>query len=196
MLNLTNEQAKSIASLMNVAGDRGDVPELQCVKVVVKDGKLSAHATNRFIIARATFDNWTTTSEDTEIMLTPEVLKFMKTAKHSVGIVADNEWLEVSSYDASTKSKVIDGRYPDVESIVTPLENEDVVPLAEPLRLNLDLVAKVSKLVAVDDGRKSDAMFDIYTKGTKDGFGGKTQVAPIVLKRSNLVVVLQPARRN
>lgn len=187
-MELTKNQAKSIASFINVASGKSDaVMALQGVKVVVVNGIATVYSTNRMVIAKQTFE---IESDDVEVVLPPEVLKFLKTATGSVSIEVSDEgkFIVAKSQDGRSMESVAvyPSSYPKIEEFIpdeVQMENR-----ATPIIIDFDLLSAVSKLIAVEDFKNPVNAYEIFIQA--DNERGKPK--PVIAKRNNIVAVIQP----
>lgn len=182
---VTENQAKAIASFANVAGDKNEVFALQCIKLEVIDGVAHVYSTNRYVIAYQSFE---TASEDFSVVLPPDVVKFLKTAKNEAELVVSEDSIEVSSNGQTIRSDVYKGVYPKIEEYV--VKEPEAVAQEIPFTVDFDLFVKISKLVSSNDGKKPSNAYKIFVQGINE----RGSVNPIVLKRENVVVIVQPQR--
>lgn len=187
-MRLTNNQAKSLASLLNVAGDKNNPMSIQGIKLTVKDGKAVAYSTNRYIIAQLSFD--VDYESEFDSILPLSIVKFLKTAKsNNVSLEIDNELIKVQDDNGlALEVALLNVVYPPVAGLIEKYADQDAKPV-EMFALDLGLVASVAKLVSPADGRNQKSVFKIFTHGV----GERGKMSPFVFKRDNLVVLVQPA---
>lgn len=186
-MQLSEKQTKAIASFANVAGDKGDPFALQGVKLVVKDGVATIYATNRFILASQSFE--VLEGEDVTVVLSPDVVKFLKTAKGVTELKVTEDSIEVSSGNQQFQSPIYKGAYPPIEELVVT----DPVPVAQDKLFSLDMaqLLKISKIVSSLDDKNTKNAYQFFTQGFDDK---KNSPKPLVLKRQNVVAIIQPMR--
>ena len=181
---LTNAQAMSIATFAIATDPKNAGGVIGCVKLSLSNGLVTVTATNRYIIARQTFE--TNYPDTLDVMLSPEALKLMKTAKYGVDISIDGDDLIIKN-GSQTFSEVMvsPNRFPDVEGMLANAEetNKPVTAMA----LNFDLLVKIAKLKSSTDS-KSDNSFNVYCQGETETAKPKA----ILLQRNNLKVLVQP----
>lgn len=188
---LNTTQANSIASFANMTAPKTDAPILQHAKLSIKADNqyVSVIATDRYALARTIFEPAyieTPATEDIEILLSADTLKLFKT-KSNLTLTYDtdtNQLAITSDNSTSTFTPLSPIGYPDIVPMLeTALSQE---PIATPtFSLNLAFINRISKLQSSLDTRKTDPKFDIKTTGDKK---------PIIFKRANLTVLLQPLR--
>jgi hypothetical protein len=164
------------------------------VKLIANlDGAITLHATNRSIIAEQTFTAHHAPDLDgnpVEILLTPNLLKAMKTSKHDGALTITEDRI---TYTTSLSPEITDtlpkDKFPDLTPYLgSSIEIEMIRPATDFVRVNLDLITAVSKLVSTEDFKGDNPVFDMFTQDTTDN--GKPQ--PILFKRANILAVVQP----
>jgi len=187
-MQLSEKQAKAIASFANIAGDKNDPFALQGVKITVSHGVASIYATNRYIIATQSFE---VDSPDFSVVFPPDVVKFFKAVKGFAEVVVTEDSISVSSSGQSIESPIYKGAYPPIEELVI----YDPEPVAQDKSFSLDFVhlIKISKIVSAFDDKNSKNAYQFFTQGFNEN---KNAPKPIVMKRSNIVAVIQPMRVN
>jgi hypothetical protein len=183
----TEQQIKSIISLANIAGDKKDPLALQSIKVAVVENKLTALATNRYVIGQIAYGD--VDEEDVSYLLSPEHLLFLKTAKGNVTVDVVETDLVITHSGNTHRSAFLVGNYPNVAELLTQFDNGENIPNNDPVRLDLGLLSKVSKIIGTNP--KDKATFDFYTKGKSE----TNKPSPLVLKRDNITILFQPNLR-
>ena len=186
-MQLTENQTKAIASFANVAGDKNDPFALQGVKLTVSNGVATIYATNRYILASQTFE--VIDGEDVTVVLPPDVVKFLKTTKGVTELKVTEDSIEVSSGNQQFQSPIYKGAYPPIEELV--VTNPVAVPQDKLFSLDFSQLLKISKIVSSLDGKNSKNAYQFFTQGFDDK---KNFSKPIVLKRENVVAIIQPLR--
>lgn len=187
-MQISEKQAKAIASFANIAGDKNDPFALQGVKMTVSHGVASIYATNRYIIATQSFE---VDSSDFSVVFPPDVVKFFKTVKGFAEVVVTEDSISVSCNGQSVQSPIYKGAYPPIEEMVI----HDPEPVAQDKSFSLDFanLTKISKIVSAFDDKNSKNAYQFFTQGFDDR---KNSPKPIVMKRSNIVAIIQPIRVN
>lgn len=194
-ITLTTKEQKSIASMINLTAPKDNFPALSMVKIVIRtDGILSAFATNRIIVGEQSFKLYYPVDglEDgpIEFLLTPSLLKAMKLAKYDGNISVSDGAITYSNTGSPDLVDILPTvKFPDItEYLGSSMNIETIVPASSFIRLNLDYVANISKLVSTEDFGKEIPAYDLYTQ--ERVAGGKAK--PILFKRANILVVMQP----
>jgi hypothetical protein len=158
------------------------------------DGSVTAIATNRMVIGEQTFKlhNPVSLVDPLTIMLSPNMLKVMKTSKYDGRLViADRELSFTDTYGVSFSELLPTDKMPDLSGYLPSKIDFDMIKSATDFtRLNLDLLVQISKLRAPSDSKTDNPVFDLYTQDTSDY--GKPK--PIILTRAarSLMAVVQP----
>lgn len=194
-VNLSKNEFQAIASMANLANPKDNVAALTMVKMTVNiDGSLTLVATNRMVIAEQTFMPYSpvslTNGEPLTVLLSQNILKSMKTSKFDGTLTIEDDQLTLSSYGGSSMSEPIyKGNFPDIsEYLPSKIETDTLVPATDFVRLNLDFVTKISKLVSPLDTKNDLPVFKIYTQDNKDN--GKPK--PVLFERVNIRAIIQP----
>jgi DNA polymerase III sliding clamp (beta) subunit (PCNA family) len=177
--------AKSIASLVVFTSKDKITPALTVVKVVFGE-KITATATDRYAVGKGTYDGVGT---EGTIYLDAAACKFIasyKVARFQDPMIAfdvlDNI-LKIKTSDTSTSGLMYEGNYPAVETL---FEAHKPAEAAEVHRFNIDLLAKLGKVVGTDGSKVENWQFE---------FGTRTQPnrpAPVVATASNFTALIQP----
>jgi hypothetical protein len=194
-IHLTKKELHAVASMVNVTAPKDHVRAMAMVQVTVTtDSKLTAIATNRMVIGEQTFElhNPVSLVDPLTIMLSPNILKVMKTAKFDGALtIADNQ-ITYTDYSGSSLSELLPkDKMPDLSGYLPSTIDFGMIKSATDFtRLNLDLLVQISKLRAPSDDVKDNPVFDLYTQDTSEY--GKPN--PIILTRAarSLMAVVQP----
>jgi len=180
--------AKSIASLVVFTSKDKITPALTVVKVVFGE-KITATATDRYAVGQGTYDGVGT---EGTIYLDAAACKFItsyKVAKFQDPIIAfdvlDNI-LKIKTSDTSTSGLMFEGNYPAVETL---FEAHKPAEAAEVHRFNIDLLAKLGKVVGTDGSKVENWQFEFGTRTNPN------RPAPVVATASNFTALIQPTLR-
>ena len=197
-IELTKNEAHAIASMVSVTAPKDNVAALSMVKMTInEDNSVSLIATNRFTIATQTFMPHHPASLDfdldpiRDVMLTPTILKALKAAKQTTTLIVDAS--NVTLFSLGNSATILEIRpkveMPDLSPYVPDQTTLDTLsPATDPIRLNLDLIAQVSKLRSPEDTSADNPVFDMLTQA-KTEFG---KPKPIFFKRAALLAIVQP----
>ena len=185
---LSQNQAKSIATLGVFAGNKKEIPNLQQIKIIQSQAGIRAYATDRYSIAE--FKGTATDWEEEEILIPLEALPFLKSAIGDVRITKiDDRTIKLETETQAREQTTFIGLFPPIENFVAELDNDQMIPLTDPIALDLTFLVKASKLGSENDSKRGQKpVFKFYTKGNTER--GKPK--PVVLKRGGLTVVIQP----
>jgi hypothetical protein len=177
--------AKSIASLVVFTSKDKITPALTVVKVVFGD-KITATATDRYAVGQGTYDGVGT---EGTIYLDAAACKFIasyKVARFQDPMIAfdvlDNI-LKIKTSDTSTSGLMFEGNYPAVETL---FEAHKPAEAAEVHRFNIDLLAKLGKVVGTDGSKVENWQFEFGTRTNPN------RPAPVVATASNFTALIQP----
>jgi hypothetical protein len=179
--------AKSIASLVVFTSKDKITPALTVVKVVFGE-KITATATDRYAVGQGTYDGVGT---EGTIYLDAAACKFIasyKVARFQDPIIAfdvlDNV-LTIKTGDSSLtgQGKMFNGNYPAVETL---FEAHKPAEAAEVHRFNIDLLAKLGKVVGTDGSKVENWQFEFGTRTNPN------RPAPVVATASNFTALIQP----
>jgi DNA polymerase III sliding clamp (beta) subunit (PCNA family) len=180
--------AKSIASLVVFTSKDKITPALTVVKVVFGE-KITATATDRYAVGQGTYDGVGT---EGTIYLDAAACKFIasyKVARFQDPMIAfdvlDNI-LKIKTSDTSTSGLMFEGNYPAVETL---FEAHKPAEAAEVHRFNIDLLAKLGKVVGTDGSKVENWEFEFGTRTNPN------RPAPVVATASNFTALIQPTLR-
>ena len=181
--------AKSIASLIGFAESKGYTPALQVIRVVFDGDRMTATATDRYVVIQAHYaecpDNFNTGT----VYLDAAAAKFItgiKVAKgHNPLITFDtgDDGLTIKANGASITIRQYSGNYPAVETL---FEAHKAAEVAEVHHFRIELLAKLGKVVDVDGSKVESWNFE---------FGTRTQPArpaPVIATASLFKALIQP----
>jgi len=193
-IQLTSKEQKAVASMISVTNPKDHLAALTMVKLIANlDGTITLHATNRHIIAEQTFtphNPFTLDGGAIEVLLTPNLLKAMKTSKYDGTLTITEDRI---TYATSLSPEITEVRpnakFPDLTPhLGSSIDRSTIKHATSFLRVNLDLITAISKLVSTEDFKGDDPVFDMFTQ--EDRGIGKPQ--PILFKRANILAVVQP----
>jgi DNA polymerase III sliding clamp (beta) subunit (PCNA family) len=180
--------AKSIASLVVFTSKDKITPALTVVKVVFGE-KITATATDRYAVGQGTYDGVGT---EGTIYLDAAACKFIasyKVARFQDPIIAfdvlDNI-LKIKTSDTSTSGLMFEGNYPAVETL---FEAHKPAEAAEVHRFNIDLLAKLGKVVGTDGSKVENWEFEFSLPTNPN------RPSPVVATASNFRALIQPTLR-
>lgn len=179
---LLNGSAKSIASLISMAAKPKDMtPILSYIRVVIADGKVSAYATDRYVLAQATAET-IDHADDADFYLDANAAKFIKAQK------SGNFEFEITDLGATIRANsasvtVIrpNGNYPPIQGFIDEFKPSETGTPA----LNLDLakIGQVHKLEPITPANTWELDFSESSNG-KPG--------PVRFQNGNIVALVQP----
>lgn len=178
--------AKSIASLSVFASKDKVTPALQVVRVVFDGARITATATDRYVVGQGTYD-----CEGTEgtIYLDANACKFIssyKAAKYHDPMIAidllDGE-LTIKTGDASTTSRMFNGNYPAVESL---FDAHKAAETAEVHHFRIELLAKLGKVIDTDGSKIESWNFEFGTRTRPE------RPVPVIATASKFRALIQP----
>nr|DAW17346.1 MAG TPA: beta clamp protein [Caudoviricetes sp.] len=190
-LQLSVNMTKSIGSLANITGQTRlkDTPALTGVKITVTDNKLTAIATDRYMLAKTEFEIDNPTGESKSFVMPLEAIKYLKANKQLIKMTVTDDYVTFDAWGNTTSFALLKSAYPNVETMFdehNPTAVNSVAGNDTPLLLNLELLGIVSKLVDYQDNSRSQA--NSWTVGISDN------LKPLVLSRANITVLFQPSR--
>lgn len=195
IIHLNQVEAQAVASLATIATHRiVQTPALRVVKLSITSDTITAYATDRHILVRNVIKSESMPDipesiEPIEVLLPEPLLKQLKTNKGFARLeVSDTEITLITPDSQSVYTRPI-GNYPKIEALLDDTEPDGITGQDVPLSLNLDSLAKLTKLVSTDDWQK-DSVFEVRSSGLNER--GTPQ--PLILKRANLTVLFQPNR--
>lgn len=189
---LSAKQATSVASFANiVAGSKEPANVLQHAKITLSPDGLTITATDRYVVGQTMFDPsefyGTLPETPVDILVSADTLKLMK-SKYAVHLKYDTETkdltVEANNTVIAARASAEPERYPDTTGFFTEALETPAEPVAT-YNLNFALLNKVSKLVSSTDYGKHEPRFTMTQKGANK---------PIMFKRANLSVLVQPMR--
>jgi DNA polymerase III sliding clamp (beta) subunit (PCNA family) len=179
--------AKSIASLAVFASRDKVTPALQVVRVVFDQGKITATATDRYVVGQGTYDYAHGASGT--IYLDATAVKFItsyKAAKYHDPMIAfdvlDNI-LKIKTSDTSTSGLMFEGNYPAVETL---FESHKPAEAAEVHHFRIELLAKLGKVVDVDGSKVESWNFEYGTRTKPE------RPVPVIATASTFRALIQP----
>lgn len=190
-LTLPLAQAKSIASLINIAeGAKGIFSVLQYVKVNIADNVLTAVATDRYVAGYGTY-LLEDPIEDASFWLDAtacKLIKAIKAPKYGHGFVtfeidADAD-VVVSDGVSSIRSGAPKGNYPDILGLIGGMA--EATDGAKSVRLTLSKIAQIDKVAPSIGGL--DAWHLTHMASGREGKPG-----PVRFMNGNMILVLQPS---
>jgi len=179
--------AKSIASLVVFTSKDKITPALTVVKVVFDQGKITATATDRYVVGQGTYDYAHGASGT--IYLDAAAAKFISSYKVArfqdpmVSFDVLDNLLKIKTSDTSTSGLMFEGNYPAVETL---FENHKAAEAAEVHHFRIELLAKLNKVIDVDGSKIESWNFE---------FGTRTQPnrpAPVIATASTFRALIQP----
>jgi len=197
MITLSKEQATALASFASVA----EAPKVGTAisfvlvrftpKTDTKANLITVTATDRYVMATGEFmPHWVSDDqEETDFLVSPDSLKFLKSAKAKVFITVGEAEIIFESNGAQLRQQVMAlDRFPSVQ--IDNLLDTYTEATAQPtnsdvINLDLETLAKVSKLRLPMD---SKTVFKFSFQGLSET--GKPR--PVLLTRENLKVLVQP----
>lgn len=186
---LNENQARAIAS--HAAIFLKNMPDaLTHVRLSPKeDGKVSILATNRYVITSDTITPERAADLTEDVLVPAEILKAMKTAKgHSELCISDTELSFSNGSNTLTVARPTHNFPPIANLLPNDSNNYEPIAMTQALRLNLDLLASLGKLLSERDYKAPDKVFNFYAMPTATP--GKP--SPIVVKRGSIVCLIQP----
>jgi len=195
MITLSKEQATALASFASVA----EAPKVGTAisfvlvrftpKTDTKANLITVTATDRYVMATGEFmPHWVSDDqEETDFLVSPDSLKFLKSAKAKVFITVGEAEIIFESNGAQLRQQVMAlDRFPSVQiDNLLDTYTEATAQPSEGVILDLDTLAKVSKLRLPMD---SKTVFKFSFQGLSET--GKPR--PVLLTRENLKVLVQP----
>ena len=176
---------KSIASMANFAEDKNSATRvLTYVKLSVEMSGITAWATDRYVIGKATFDMMIEDSATHgDYYLDAAAIKLMSTAKvMPFTLTKDGDTLTVSDYTSTVSISQQVGNYPAIETLL----NGHQPGTAGETRFTVPLLAKLLKVIDLN-GKKIESW--VFTPGTND-----KPNSPWLAISGNYSVLIQPAR--
>jgi DNA polymerase III sliding clamp (beta) subunit (PCNA family) len=179
--------AKSIASLAVFASKDKVTPALQVVRVVFDQGKITATATDRYVVGQGAYDYAHGASGT--IYLDATAVKFItsyKVTKFQDPMVAFDVLdcnITVKTGDASTTLGMFNGNYPAVESL---FESHKPAELAEVHHFRIELLAKLGKVIDTDGSKVESWNFEYGTRTKPE------RPVPVIATASTFRALIQP----
>lgn len=181
--------AKSIASLINFASKDKVTPALQVIRVVLDGDRMTATATDRYVVIKAEYaecpDNFNTGT----IYLDAAAAKFIagiKVAKgHNPLITFDtgDDGLTIKANGASITIRQFSGNYPAVETLFDAHKPAEV---AEVHHFRIELLAKLGKVIDVDGSKIESWNFEYGTRVKPE------RPVPVIATASLFKALIQP----
>ena len=194
MIYLTKNELQAVASMINLTSVKDHVQSLTMVKLdVATTGEITLIATNRMVIAEQSFMpyNPVTLDEPISILLSPNILKAFKASKFD-GTLLIEEGLAITfstTGSGSISEPLFKGAYPDItDHLPSKIQTDTLTPATDFVRLNLDFVTKISKLVSPVDTKADLPVFSIFTQDS----GGSSKPKPVIFERVNIRAIIQP----
>lgn len=194
MIYLTKNELQAVASMINLTSVKDHVQSLTMVKLdVATTGEITLIATNRMVIAEQSFMpyNPVTLDEPISILLSPNILKAFKASKFD-GTLLIEEGLAITfstTGSGSISEPLFKGAYPDItDHLPSKIQTDTLTPATDFVRLNLDFVTKISKLVSPVDTKADLPVFAIFTQDS----GGSSKPKPVIFERVNIRAIIQP----
>lgn len=151
---LPGNLARSIGSMAALTSKDKITPALTLVKLSVSKYKITAIATDRYVLGRLVLDHDGADSEIDDYYLDAAALKLMATTKAGLVSIRHGEThFTVSDYSSSVNVPIFLGNYPKIEIMIP--ETPEAIPTGE-TSFSIDLLSKLSKLVDAN-GKKIDA---------------------------------------
>ncbi len=186
--------AKQIASLITFADSgRNATPTLSRIRVEIDGNKLTAMATDRYALVVLNLIMIETGSDNGAIYIDHDSAKFISSLKATgtdgfVYFDLDGEDLTIGNRTGSMIAKQLKANYPPVNSLI---ENSIDASEVQPISLNVNLVARLGKLIDLD-GKK----IDLWAQRPQLSGTGSTKPGPVLFtptkSSSDLVVMIQP----
>jgi hypothetical protein len=130
--------------------------------------------------------------EPITILLSPNILKALKASKFDGTLMIFEDQISFATTGSATITDIRPTtKFPDVSAYLPSAIDFDMIkPSTGFSRVNLDLLAQVSKLRAPSDDRTDNPVFDLYMQEMTDT--GKPK--PIIVTRAarSLMAVIQP----
>lgn len=162
---LPGSLARSIGSMAALISKDKITPALQLVKLSVSKYKITAIATDRYVLGRLVLDHDGTDNEIDDYYLDAAALKLMATTKAGLVSIRHGETsFTVSDYGTSVNVPIFLGTYPPIAGMIP--EIPEAIPTGE-TGFSIDLLSKLGKLVSAN-GKKIDA-WKIFPGGTENG---------------------------
>lgn len=192
-LELTKQQAESVASLaIFAAKGRDALPVLTEIKLTVKDGQLTAMATDRYCVARFMDE---VVAPDMELRLTADMAKWitdnLKVKGYSPVITLEPG--EINSVTASLEDgarnftdSATPAKFPEVEKLFAEWEAAAAIPA---LSLRAEFLGKLEKLKA--NGQKAE-LWRFEPGANKFHANKPGPVRATALKVDGLTALIQP----
>lgn len=196
-INLSKNEFHAIASMISVTAPKDHIAALTMVQLTANlDGSLTLIASNRMVIGEQNFMPYApvslTNDEPLTILLSPNMLKAMKATKYDGALVIGDVAITFSSYGGSSLNEPLPkDKMPDLSTYLPSAIDFDMIrPNTNFSRVNLDLLAQVSKLRTPSDSRTDNPVFDLYTQEMGDSGRPK----PLIVTRAarSLMAVIQP----
>jgi hypothetical protein len=188
-LTLPLAQAKSIASLINIAeGAKGIFSVLQSVKVNIADNVLTAVATDRYIAGYGTY-LLEDPIEDASFWLDAnacKLIKAMKAPKYGHAFVTFEIFADdvlISDGVSSIRSGAPKDNYPDILGLIGGMA--EAPEGARSVSLTLSRIAQIDKVIPSIGGL--DAWHLTHMDSGREGKPG-----PVRFMNGNMILVLQP----
>lgn len=192
-ISLSKNELQAVASMINLTSVKDHVPSLTMVKLdVATTGEITLIATNRMVIAEQSFTPYypVTLDEPISILLSPNILKAFKASKYDGTLTVENEQLTFSTTGSGSISEpLFKGAYPDIsDHLPSKIQTDTLTPATDFVRLNLDFVTKISKLVSPVDSKADLPVFRMFTQDS----GGSSKPKPVIFERANIRAIIQP----
>lgn len=190
-LTLPLAQAKSIASLINIAeSSKGIFTVLQYVKVTITDNVLIAVATDRYIAGYGTY-LLEDPIEDATFWLDANVCKLIKAIKApkyghgfaTFDIDPDSD-VVISDGVSSIRSGAPKGNYPPILNLITSMD--EATDGTKSVRLTLSKISQIDKVVPSIGASNTWHL-------THMASGRENKPGPVRFMNGNMILVLQPS---
>ena len=181
--------AKSIASLINFAAPKEYTPALQVIRVVFDGDRMTATATDRYVVIKAEYAECPDNLNAGTVYLDAAAAKFItgiKVAKgHNPLIVfdVDDTSLTIKANDASITIRQFKGNYPAVETL---FDAHKPAETAEVHHFRIELLAKLGKVVDVDGSKIESWNFEFGTRTKPE------RPVPVIATASLFKALIQP----
>jgi hypothetical protein len=182
---LPGNLARSIGSMaVLLAAAKDPTPSLHLLKLSVTKYKITATATDRYVLGRLVLEHQGNDSEVSDYYLNAAALKLMATTKAGLVSIKHGETsFTVSDYNTSVSVPIFLGTFPPVENLIP--EIPAAVPTGE-TSFSMALLTKLSKLVDAN-GKKIDAWK--FLPGGNSEYGKPNAWAATA---DNYTVLIQP----
>ena len=182
--------AKSIASLINfAAGSKDYTPALQVIRVVFDGDRMTATATDRYVVIQAQYAECPDNHNTGTIYIDAAAAKFIASQKVAKGhnplitFDTDDDGLTIKANGASITIRQFNGNYPAVETL---FEAHKAAEAAEVHHFRIELLAKLGKVVDVDGSKVESWNFEFGTRAKPE------RPAPVIATASLFKALIQP----